>query len=780
MAATKARFGSRESFLFSTAPGFFISGTKMPHGMQNITTIKAHEPMQELFTDEEVEYRQHPLDTPENQRDLDRLKDWWFQAQVAQRDNRVEMARDQAFYDGEQWDDEDKRILQDRGQAPLVYNRIKPTLDWVQGSERQARVDQTVLPRRKEQSQSAEVKSQLLKYLSDVNKLPYHRSRAFADQVIVGLGWLEHGIRGDGSDEPLFDRYEDWRNMWYDHLGVELDGSDWRYVFRSRWVDLEVAQAMFPDRREDLEREAINTNRMYPLTYDDLGALHIPTDGTVDLSGSDDVFDDTGNIRQRVRLVECWYRKTERIQVVRSKRPGNGAVFRGEDPLLTWLVQEGHASLFDAIRQTVWCGIFCGKTFLQNTPSPYWHNRFPFTPLWCYRRGRDGAPYGMVRNLRDPQEDLNKRASKSLYILSTNRIIADDDATENWKEMREEADRPDGVIRKKKNSEVRLETERGVAADHLVMMDRDAKMIQDIGGVPEDSLGRPTNAESGRAIQSRNVQGLTSTAPVFDNYYLAIQISGEIRLALVEQFYDQEKTIRVAGNSGRLEFVDINRQQEDGLLNPITETQADFVIAQQDYRATMRQAMFDSMMELVQKLPPEVALNLLDLIVDMADVPGREEMVARIRALNGQRDPAADTDDPAIQEAERVKQNEAWRQQQLVEDAQQAEIDLKRATAEEKRVTTTVKSVEALYSAIQTAQVAATVPGVVPIADGIAASAGFRDQNEAPIFPQPLPPAAAALSVRENTSPMFPGQPQGPGEGMMTGIETQRLDGIGG
>lgn len=96
---------------------------------------------------------------------------------------------------------------------------------------------------------------------------------------------------------------------------------------------------------------------------------------------------------------------------------------------------------------------------------------------------------------------------------------------------------------------------------------------------------------------------------------------------------------------------------------------------------------------------------------------------------------------------------------------------------------TTVKNVETMYSGVQAAQVIANVPAAVPVADEIIKSAGFVDKNAAPLMPYPAPPAAGAEpamppSLPVNSSPMFPAQPQGPGEGMMHGIETQRNDGV--
>jgi hypothetical protein len=117
---------------------------------------------------------------------------------------------------------------------------------------------------------------------------------------------------------------------------------------------------------------------------------------------------------------------------------------------------EGSISLFDRIKLKVRCAIMTESDLIQEMPSPYRHNRFPFTPIWCYIRGRDRMPYGTIRRTRDIQEDLNKRASKALFLLSTNRVIADVDAIDGtgltWDDVREEAARPDACMTKKRGA----------------------------------------------------------------------------------------------------------------------------------------------------------------------------------------------------------------------------------------------------------------------------------------------------------------------------------------
>jgi len=131
----------------------------------------------------------------------DKLTSWYDAEWNRQASNRFQQALDEDFYDGMQWTQEDAQALIERGQAPLVFNEVKPTIDWIIGTERRTRVDYKILPREKDDEALAEIKTKLMKYVSDANKLPWHRSMAFADAIKGGVGWLEVGIRSDGDAE---------------------------------------------------------------------------------------------------------------------------------------------------------------------------------------------------------------------------------------------------------------------------------------------------------------------------------------------------------------------------------------------------------------------------------------------------------------------------------------------------------------------------------------------------------------------------------------------------
>lgn len=615
----------------------------------------------------------HRLDGPESVARLAKLLEWLYEAREAQALNRLQMAIDEDFYDGDQLTTEELDELRQRGQPPIVYNLIKQYVDWIIGTERRMRVDFQVLPRGREDKQEAETKTKLLKYNSDVNRVVFHRSRAFKEAAIAGVGWLEDGARNDETEEVTYSRKESWRNIWYDHLAQEDDLSDARFLFRLRIVDLDVALAMFPDRATELrlaaeqqEQFAGDDEFFYSDYYQERNewdqVVHRRPPNRADIDGF-------GRRRSRVRLYECEYREIANVQIMRGEEPFNGLDYDETNPAMVEAVQSGLAKTFGAITMRVRFAVMTESHLLHDGPSPYRHNRFRFTPIWCYRRGRDRMPYGMVRNGRDPQKALNKRMSKALHILSTNRIIADEDAMdspEKWDEAIDEIARPDGVIRlSKPNARFDVDSDRDLADGHLKMLNYDVEFLRSGTGVTGENVGEDTNAQSGKAILAKQNEGSMTTAEVFDNLRLAVQIQGEKQLSIIEQFLGEERTIRVLGERGVAEYIGINQPQPDGtILNDITASKADFVVDQRDYRESVRQAMFESLMEVTGRLPPEVSLQLLDLVIDMSDIPNREAIVARIRQINGQVDPDAQDDPEQI----------AARQQREQQDAEEAAL----------------------------------------------------------------------------------------------------------
>lgn len=725
---------------------------------------------------------------PENKLDSDKMQElhrllisYYRQELDRQSENRFQMAIDEDYYDNIQWSEEDAAALKERGQAPIVYNVTAQSINWVIGSEKRGRTDFKILPRQEEDTKPAEIKTKLLKYISDVNRLPFSRSRAFEDAIKVGLGWMEDGAQDEDDGEPIYSRYESWRNILHDSAATELDFSDGRYIFRSKWVDVDVAKALFPSRTAQL----------------DAAVLEATSYGSSDLDNGDDPMDfmefDRSNAgisrsmttttRRRIRLIECEYRVPEKVDRLK------GGIFKGEiydpeDPRHAEAVASGASAVASKVMMRVRLAHMTTKDMLWEGPSPYRHNRFRFTPIWCYRRGRDNLPYGMIRSIRDIQDDINKRASKALHILSSNKVIMDEGALPDdttIEQFAEEIARPDAIIVKRAGKELIINAERDLAAPHLELMSRDINMIQQVGGVTDELLGRTTNAVSGVAVQKRQEQGSLATNKPFDNLRLAAQMQGELQLSLLEQFCDQAKTFRITNERGTPEFIQINNGLPE---NEITRSKADYIISEADWRSTMRQAAAEQLMDMISKMPPQIGLMLLDLAVENMDLPNREEIAKRIRAQTGMKDP--DQKEPTPEEIEQMQAQQAQQQAQeamfMAElagkqaDAGKKEADARRAMASaERELGLAMKDrVDATSTAMTAAQMVIAMPTTARVADGILQEAGWTNftgsavsaglpPQQPPQQPEPPPPMeqqqpGQPMPVEQQAMPIAPGE----------------------
>lgn len=690
----------------------------------------------------------HPLDSEEMSALHGKLMAYYRQELDRQSENRHQMAIDEDYRDNIQWTEDDAYELQQRGQAPLVYNVIATSVRWVINSERRARLDFHVLPRRKEDGQSAERKTQLLKYLSDVNRTPYSRSRAFADAVTVGLGWMEVAIQDETDGEPIYSRYESWRNILWDSAAQEADLSDARYMFRSRWVDVDVAEAHFPDRIAKI-RQAASTSAVYTAGLEPEG------DDAMDMAEAEramasGVYSSTVNahFRHRVRLIECWYRKPERRQRI-LKGPWKGQIYDETDQRHREYVE----SIGEKLTYTMHVAIMTSGHLLYEGESPYRHNRFPFIPLWGYRRGRDGLPFGMVRGLRDIQDDINKRAAKAQWILSSNKITIEEGALPQGtsiEDLREEAARPDSitVLANGKMGAFREGVGRELATAQLDLMSRGIMMIQSVGGVTDEAMGRTTNAVSGVAIQGRQEQASVTTLNFFDSLAEAEELRGQIELSLVEQFMTEEYQFRITNARGKPEYIGVNTGEPQ---DDITRCSADYIVSKRDYRESVRQANVEQLIKLLTTpgIPPEVALIWLDLVVEEMDLANRDELVKRLRAMTGQRDPDATELTPEEVAAEQAKAAQAQMQQQIQEATlraalakaakEEAEAMKAGVSAEHLRAQTTAANLKNQQTALETAGQLAMAAPLAGIADQILDEAGAGQ-------PSTSTPAQPALS----------------------------------
>jgi hypothetical protein len=706
----------------------------------------------------------------------------WFLAEASkQAPNRAAMAKCEAFYDSEQWSTDDAEDVRERGQNPVVYNEIKPTIDWMIGTERRSRVDFFVVAEDddEESEDDATNKTKLLKYLDDVNRAGFERSYAAEDMFKAGVGWLEVGLRGDSTGVPLFVGAVSWRDILWDSNDRRRDLSNARYLFRVKVLDYDVAVAIFPDKKAQIERCVQDGDSV--TVFSNWIAGNGLISGIDAFGGMTDDLDiitsrpvDLFNPRKRVMLLECWSREPQR-DTTDDDTLGDPVSYRMRVSIMT-----EHDTLIEA-----W--------------SPFRHDSFPFIPLWAYINRRTGLPYSPIRPLMGPQEALNHRMSKSLMEASSNQLKVEkgaiDDESMTLEDVRAELNSPDGIAvfndGALSGGKVQERPNGGAATAQLQLADRDIMHIRGMSGVTGENRGERTNAVSGKAVLAKQEQGSLLTAELFDNLLLARQIEGDLTLSVAEQHVRAPLTIRVAGEGNRMERTKLNVPQADGsYLNDITARRAHFVVGEQAWKQSYAEAAFTSLMEVITQLAaaaPQVVINLLDVVFDMhPNLPKKKALLERIRAVNGQTDPDGKVT-PEQQQAMADQQAKAKAEYEATMAKLQA--DIKEAIAKgEKLDAEAMKSrLEALYISAQAAQTLVQIPGATPVADELLRSAGFKDAGDQG---QVIPPGAVPqLSAPEQQPPMDPSMGPQPaadgaapppmlGEGQAAGIESIADDGV--
>lgn len=680
------------------------------------------------------------LDTPQAQMLHATLMGHYVRELERQALNRLDMATDEDFYDHIQYTTDDLAVLAARGQAPLVFNITQTTVNWLLGSEKRAKKDFRILPRKKDGAKAAERKTQLLFHVRDENQSDYQWSDAFASAVKAGMGWIEGAQGSPDEGTILHERAENWRSMLWDSTAVEYDLSDARYMTRTKWLDLDVAASIWWNRRGMLDfstrSSTLGMASLDNLGDDSMDSVELEHFQYLASTGRNY----WGATRDRVRVIEMWFKRPVQAKIMRGGQ-FSGEVFDEWSPGHVSDLNAGLATLSTKPLQMMHVALMTEAGFLDIRRSPYRHNKFPFTPVWGYRRARDGMPYGLIRGIRDIQRDLNRRAAKALHHLSAKTVMVQEGAVDDIDTLRDEAARPDAVIvYKPGNPAPTVESDMDVGQAHVQLMDIDRQMIQQVGGVTDENLGRKTNATSGIAIERRQDQGALATDLFFDNLRRSRLCHGTKTVILVEQFYTMQDEIRIVDSRGNPDFKPINDGAPE---NAIALFKADYVISEDDWRASARQAQAAQFLDLTQKLAataPQLVVGILDLVVEALDVPKRDELVKRIRQFTGQPDPDADPNnpDPETLAMQQQKQMQDQMQQRMAE-AEIAEKEGKaaKAQADAAKVALSLPTdqIAQLTAAMEAAIMIAGAPAVAAAADRVLADA--RATVQPPVQPQP-------------------------------------------
>ncbi|EOB3110408.1 TPA: portal protein [Yersinia enterocolitica] len=599
--------------------------------------------------------------------DIDHQPDWRTNANTAC-----------AYYDGDQLAPEVVAKLRERGQPLTQHNLIAPTIDGVLGMEAKTRTDLMVIaddPNEEMEVMAEAVNAEFADAcrLSGLNKA---RSDAYAEQIKAGLSWVEVRRNSDPFDNKFKVSTVHRNEVFWDWFSREADLSDCRWLMRKRWLDVDEVKGTFPDKSQIID---YSLNEWKGFVDTDLAAGQ-----ESDLISAYEEYQSwsrestewvTSN-RKRVLLQVIYYRTFQRLPILQLS---NGRVVEYDKnnvmhavAVATDRVQVTMARV-SRIRES-W---FVGPHFIIDRPCTAPQGMFPLIPFWGYRKDKTGAPYGLACRAIPAQDEVNFRRIKLTWLLQAKRVIKDADATEMTdKQLAEEIERPDGVINLNPNrankttaaDALNIQQDFQVAQQQFQVMQESMKLIQDGLGVYSAFLGQDSNASSGVAISNLVEQGATTLAEINDNYQFACQQVGQLLLCYLLEELTKRRNYPVVINRDdprkRKEVV-LNAAEEAGRMNnDVSRLRAHIALAPIQQTPAYKSQLAQRLSEVIVGLPPQIQVSVLDMWVELLDLPNKQEFVERIRgALGTPKSPDEMT--PEEQQAAQQEQQLQQQQQEL-------------------------------------------------------------------------------------------------------------------
>jgi hypothetical protein len=491
------------------------------------------------------------------------------------------------YYYAIQYDEKQLKVLADRGQPAIVFDRIGRKVDGLVGVIRKLRTDPKAFPRTQNQEAGAEVATQVIRTICDASKFEDIEADGVLNAAVHGIAVAAQTLEvGDHGDPDTIWEGIDPRTFFYDPRSVKPDFSDARFMGTYKWAGEDEILEIAPDAEGKLGN-------------DDVG-VYTSFDTDREILWRDE--------KGRYRLVDHW-----------------------------WI----EAGMWK------WC-LHVGATVIASGDTPFFNDRKK--PLCKYRAfacqiDHQGDHVGFIRRLKGPQDAMNQHRSKALHIMNTRQLkirkgVADEMG--GIERVRKEAARPDGVLEYPNAPEDIEVIQPQQEFLQQTQYYEDAKQEIETFGPNPALLGDLGQQASGRAYAMAQQAGLAELGPFLKNFRMWKLGIYEQSWWAAQKYWTAERFIRVTDDQGLAQFMQINGLQmhpqmmQPVLVNQLGSINVDIVISEGPATETVMGDVYDTLMALAQNkvpVPPAV-------IIETSSLPG--EVKKKLTGMMSQPDPAAE------------------------------------------------------------------------------------------------------------------------------------------
>lgn len=539
------------------------------------------------------------------------------------------------FFAGDQWDEADKSRLALVRRPALTINKILPTVANIMGEQINARAETSFRPRSGASGDTADTLNKVFKQISDNNQLSWKRSDMFADGIITSRGFLDVRIEyGDSMTGEVRIENVNPKNVIIDPDGEDYDPDTWGEVFTTKWLTADDIAVMYSAKDAELLRN--REQSYFPYGYDSIQAFRDRFGDRFNPMYTGDY--DNSNVMRNIRIIDRQYRMLDRQEHFVSPETGQMRPVPTEfdrNKIAFFVEKFGFQVTKKVVRRIRWT-VIADSVVLHDDWSPYKH----FTIVPFFPHFRRGNTIGLVENLLDSQELLNKTTSQELHVVNTTansgyKVRAGALANMSVEELEQKGAQtgivievngdPDKDVQKISPNQVPQGLDRisYKAEEH----------VKTISGVSDSAQGMDRADVAAKAIQEKKKAGSTNLVKPLDNLTRSDYFLARNTLDLVQEFYTSQQVMTIVHDeaTGESENFTINEVTENGeVLNDLTLGEYDVVITSVPARESLEDSQFEQAMAM-----KEAGIALPDdILIDSSRLVNKKEIIKKMAALS--------------------------------------------------------------------------------------------------------------------------------------------------
>lgn len=486
----------------------------------------------------------------------------------------AEAYKDLSYYLGNQWSLEELSYLNNQRRSSFTYNKIRRIVNLIQGYQRKNRLATIISPVENGSDATAEIFTDVIQHVMASSDGYATISDGFKGALTTGLSFVSPYL--DYRDDPVSGdikfHLDEWNSVILDPFFTKRDLSDCTFIARRKFLSRTEVISLLPE-KEDIINGLPWGSRDDKFTY-------MP-------------YARQWGMQKLLNYTEYWRHRWETKDVLVDMETGETREWDGDKKRLH-LMRKMFPQL-DVMRKpvkSVELGIIVEGELLYYGKDPFELNDYPFVPFFStFEPSYDLYTWkiqSLVRLIRDPQTELNKRRSKMVDLvdsqLNSGWIAKTGAVTNNASLFKSGYGQ---VIFLKPEAQMtdvqRIESPNIPPSFFQLEAEFSKDMIENVGISPENlGMAENDNIETaGVLAKMRQAAGLVNLQDLFDGLRDSQKLLGRKVLKMIQNNYTPEKIALITKKQVTPEFYSKSFAKydvvvEEGILTD-TQRQSQFV-----------------------------------------------------------------------------------------------------------------------------------------------------------------------------------------------------------